>query len=124
MSTAAKEQTGGIFHTEFRSSDPGATRAFLSSLFGWNFQDGPSPEYHILEAPGGHAGHIGPVPTEDDRPSATNYVLVDNLDETIAKVESGGGRVLQPRQDIPSQGSYIWFEAPGGVVMVAWQHAA
>jgi predicted enzyme related to lactoylglutathione lyase len=124
VSTTTKEQTGNIFHTEFRSTDPGATRAFLSELFAWNFQDGPAPEYHILETPGGHAGHIGPVPAEDDRPSATNYVLVNNLDQTITAIETGGGRLLGARQDIPEQGSYIWFEAPGGVVMVAWQHAA
>lgn len=123
METTIKEQSGGIFHTEFRSSDPAATRGFLANLFGWDFQDGPSPEYSILAAPGGHAGHIGPVPADDERPSATNYVLVDNLDATMAAIESNGGQIVSPRQDIPGQGSFVWFMAPGGIVMVAWQHA-
>ena len=38
-----------VVHAEIRSSDPDATRAFFSGLFGWSYSDGAYPGYTFVD---------------------------------------------------------------------------
>lgn len=113
---------GSIAHTEFASEDPAATRAFLESVFGWQFQsvDMPNGPYHMYEAPGGSRGGVrglnGPEPA-----SVVSYVEVEDLTQAQKKVEKAGGRVVLPRVDVPGMGAFFWFQVPGGPVLACWQ---
>ena len=113
---------GQLFHTEMRSEAPSKTKAFLSQVFGWVLQDTPHPDYKLFETPGGFEGHIGPVPAEDKQPSATNYILVDDIEAAEHSVTEGGGEILAPRGEAPGQGYYTYFKEPGGIQMVLWQN--
>src|SRR5439155_17175961 len=38
-----------VIHAEIRSTDPDATRAFFSDLFGWTYSDGAFPGYTFVD---------------------------------------------------------------------------
>jgi len=120
----APGRPGDIFHHELRSTDPGATRAFLSEVFGWTFtiMDVPGADVSIFDTPGRGEGHL--LAAEDGRTaSVTGYVLVEDIDAAAGDIERSGGRIVVPCQEAPNMGSYLTFEAPGGPTFVAWQHA-
>ncbi len=120
--TAETAKSGDIFHVEIKSTDPERTRAFMSDVFGWSFDSTPHPDFHLLETPGGGEGHIGPAGEEGG--SVTSYVLVADLNATAERIETVGGRIVAPAAEAPGQGRYLWFEAPGGERMVAWENAS
>lgn len=127
MSTKTPQErpvAGDIFHVELRSADSERTRKFMAEVFGWEFTSTPHPEYHLLTTPGGGEGHLGPVPEEGERPSVTSYLLVDDLDATAEAITANGGHVVHEREEAPGQGSYLWFETPGGETLVAWENAS
>lgn len=125
MSTATERMptAGEVFHVELRSADAEGTRTFMSKVFGWEFTETPHPAFHLVSTPGGGEGHIGPVQDADEGPAVISYVLVEDLDATASEIEANGGKVLQPREEAPGQGSYLTFRAPGGETMVAWENA-
>lgn len=127
MSTETKDRApaaGDIFHVELQSADAGATRKFMEAVFGWRFTATPHPDFHLIETPGGGEGHIGPIADAGGAPSLTSYLLVEDLDAAAAAIQGNGGEIVQPRAEAPGQGSYLWFRAPGGETMVAWEHAS
>ena len=94
---------------------------FYRSAFGWAVSPesngvhlcDPSPDLGIK-------GHIFPSP--DEMPTtdqATNhvtiYISVEDLEASVAKVESNGGKIIIPPTEIPGgMGSFAWFADPSG----------
>jgi predicted enzyme related to lactoylglutathione lyase len=118
----SKNQYGKLFHSEFRTSDPAATAAFMGDVFGWTVMDTPHPAYKIFETPGDFEGHIGPVDEPEAAPSTTNYILVEDIGTAEKAVEAAGGKLLAGRGEAEGQGLYTPFEAPGGLTMMLWQN--
>jgi predicted enzyme related to lactoylglutathione lyase len=46
---------------------------------------------------------------------------VDAIDDTLKKVEAGGGIVVQPRTEIPNMGAYAYFKDSEGNVLGLWE---
>ena len=43
------------------------------------------------------------------------YIMVDDISDTLKKIEAAGGRVLTPRKDIgPNLGAFAVFADPAG----------
>ena len=90
---------------------------FYSSIFDWEV----SPEtnnVHMCNT-GSEEGIQGIIfPTTDDMPSTnhvTFYISVEDLEASVAKVESNGGKIIIPPTEIPGgMGSFAWFADPGG----------
>jgi predicted enzyme related to lactoylglutathione lyase len=120
----SNNQFGKLFHSEFRSSDPAATAAFMGDVFGWSVTDTPHPAYKIFETPGDFEGHIGPVVEADPvpMPATTNYILVEDIGTAEKAVEAAGGKLLGERGEAPGNGYYTPFNAPGGITMMLWQN--
>ena len=115
---------GSIVHVELSSNDPPATRKFLEGVFGWKFKKeemGPM-EYWTWEAGSGPAGGLM-KPMEGAPAGTLNYVLVESLDAALAKVTAHGGKVIMPKQEIPTIGWFAIYEIPGGVVQAIYQSA-
>jgi predicted enzyme related to lactoylglutathione lyase len=47
------------------------------------------------------------------------YVQVENIEESLAKAQSLGGKTLVPKVDIP-MGSFAWFADPDGNTVGLW----
>jgi len=113
-------KVGSIVHVEFAVKEPAKVKKFYGDLFGWKFQDVPEMDYVLFEAPSGPGGGIGPV-MEGQQPGITNYLKVENIDDTIERIERAGGKILVPKQEVPGQGWMSWFEDPAGTRMALWQ---
>src|SRR4051812_48608335 len=106
--------------------DPEAALPFYSGLFGWEFEDvmpADSPgKYFIARLRGGDVAAVGSQP-EGAPPMAVwnTYVCVDSADETAARVESAGGKVLTPPFDVMDAGRMAVLSDPEGAVFCVWQ---
>jgi predicted enzyme related to lactoylglutathione lyase len=118
----ANPKPGAIVHVEYSSKNPEATRKFLEGVFGWKFkkEDASEMEYWSFRAKGGPGGGLM-APMDGGSPSTQTYVLVASVDAALKKVESGGGKVLMPKTEIPKVGWFAVYEIPGGVVQAVFQ---
>jgi hypothetical protein len=111
---------------DLASSDPGASRAFYSKLFGWQVEVNPDPQYggYALARIGGKdvAGIGGKMSPE--APTAwTVYVWSPNVDELAKKVQAAGGKVVAPPMQVGEQGRMSVFQDPSGAFIAAWEPA-
>lgn len=99
---AEQPKPGSIVHVEIPTKDIAKAKKFYGAVFGWKFEDVPDMNYTMFEAPGGPPGGLR-EPMEND-PGVLNYILVNSVDETLAKVKKAGGTVVAPKQEIPGMG--------------------
>lgn len=93
---------------------------FYTQLFGWKTSDIPGDMPYSIVSPGegGATGGIGPTP--DGSPGhVTFYVGVDDVDEALAKAESGGGTKVMGPVDVPG-GKIGLFTDPEGHLIGLW----
>jgi hypothetical protein len=94
---------GNVAHIEFATTDLAASRRFYEQVFGWHFEEVPGIEkYMMFATPGGQGGGFDAGPRSSG-PSATGPILhieVGDIDATLAKIASLGGRTLQPKMRI------------------------
>lgn len=116
-------RTGMVTHTEFASSDPGATRSFLEKAFGWSFSDFPQPDgssYAMWRGPNDTGGGIrGLQPGMS--PGTVPYVEARTVAEALTRIQAAGGEVVLPRTEIGNDmGAIALCRAPGGVTVGIW----
>ena len=102
-----------VIHAEIRTSDPDATRAFCSDLFGWTYTDGAFPGYTFADTgvEGALPTAIGPLQGGND--SVLFFVGVEDVEATLAQAEALGGKIIQPVQNVPGV-SFGVLEDPQG----------
>ena len=102
-----------IVHFEIPASDVEKLKKFYSKLFGWKIEKSPGPiPYWIIEAvptdekgiplrPGVNGGMY-----KKDRPELkpVNYISVESIDEYIERIKALGGKIVQPKQEVPDVG--------------------
>jgi predicted enzyme related to lactoylglutathione lyase len=99
-----------IVHIELSSKDRKGDAKFYHDLFGWEIQDFPDVNYSTFVTGEGEPGG-GFNPIMDGNPPGTVmvYINTDDIKETLRKVESLGGKVISPPQEIPSVGDFAVF---------------
>lgn len=105
-----------IVHIEIPAQDTAAASKFYSAAFGWNIQVDPTFNYHMFQAdpgPGGGFVEIGGM-GDYKQGEVLIYIGTDDIDATLAKVESLGGKTLQPKTEIPNTGWFAYFADPAG----------
>ncbi|MCE2399350.1 VOC family protein [Candidatus Poribacteria bacterium] len=92
--------------------------------FGWSIPHFPNDIFAIDPTPPplpdkGIKGHIYPLSDEIDFSNRVSiFIQVDDLQETLEKIESQGGKTLVPPQMLPdSMGSIAMFLDPSGNVV-------
>ena len=109
-----------VIHTEIRSADPDATRAFFGDLFGWKVaSEGVYPGYTFIDtgAEGGPYVAIGPRQGAEDE--VLFFVGVDDVAATLARAEELGGSIVQAAQTVPDTTFGVLADAQGHKVGVA-----
>jgi len=93
--------------------DAEAIRKFYAEVFGWKFKMHDPMNYGIVDNAGaGINGGIGePMHGEGYQ---TFYVAVDDLQQTLNRIESLGGRCHMPPTDIPNGPKIAMFKDPAG----------
>ena len=106
-----------IWH-EVLGKDAAALSKFYGDLFGWRVDPAPGDvEYYMLTAEGDMpTGGVGPDPTGGGG-LVTFYAQTDDLQASLDKAESLGGKTVMPPTE-PMQGTSIaLFADPEGHVV-------
>ena len=108
-----------VIHAEIRSSDPDASRAFYSELFGWTYAEGALPGYTFVNpgVEGALPTAIGPLQGGSD--AVLFFVGVEDVAGALARAEQLGATVVQPAQDVPGVTFGVFSDAQGHMVGVA-----
>lgn len=121
-----------VMFFEIAGKDGEALQDFYTALFdewiilpfGWSTSHFPNDILVIDPTPApltdkGIKGHI--FPTTDEMPytnQITFYISVNDLNEAVKNVESRGGKILIPPQEIPdNMGSFAMFIDPSGNIL-------
>ena len=113
------KETGKINYVEIPSSDIEATKAFFGKAFGWTFVD-YGAEYVAIENAGLDGGFYH---SDQTAVAARGSVLVvlysGELEQTLEKVKSAGGRISTEIFSFPG-GRRFHFLDPCGNEFAVW----
>ncbi len=110
---------GQIVHIEIPADDTGRSRAFWSTLFGWEFQAYPGPsEYHMAQI--GEQQGAAITNMEPSKRGTRSYFLVDDINADAARVRELGGEASDP-MPVPSMGWFSTCKDPHGNEFGLWQ---
>jgi predicted enzyme related to lactoylglutathione lyase len=117
---------GRFYWYDLMTSDVEAAKSFYTKLIGWSttLWNGASQPYTMWTKGETPLGGVMELP-EDARnagapPHWMGYVLVPDLDATLAQVKQLGGMVLVPGTDIPTVGRFGVFSDPQGAALAAF----
>jgi predicted enzyme related to lactoylglutathione lyase len=108
-----------IVHFEIYADDLDRAKKFYSDVFGWEYTDWSgvtgTPYFGVMTAPqgstepginGGMMKRIGPAPVEGQAVTGfVSTIQVENIDESISKIENAGGRVALAKYNL---GDMAW----------------
>jgi predicted enzyme related to lactoylglutathione lyase len=103
-----------ICHVDISASNLEGAGKFYESLFGWKIQ--PIMETYSTFATGeGPGGGFSQVDNQMVRAGEMLvYVSTDDIDASLAKAESLGGKMVVPKTEIPTVGWFGIFSDPTG----------
>ena len=111
---------GALVWYELMTPDPEGAKAFYRAVVGWDIGDrlpGDQDYRMIGRSDGGFAGGVLGLTDEmlqhGAKPTWLGYIGVDDVDATVAQIESKGGKTLMPAFDIP-QGRIAMVADPQG----------
>jgi len=112
-----------LMHFEIPANDIEKLKRFYEEVFGWKITQSPGPiEYWLIQTvpvdqdgklkrPGVNGGlYKKDVP--ESKP--INYYSVESISDFLAKIEKLGGKVTQPKQEVPEIGWIAAAEDPEG----------
>ena len=112
-----------INYVEFPSRNLAATKAFFETVFGWSFVD-YGPTYSSFSGQGLDGGfYEADLAASTDKGSALIVFYSARLEETQAKVEGAGGRIIRPIFSFPG-GRRFHFTEPSGNEFAVWGESA
>lgn len=123
-----------VVHFEIPVDDAARAREFYGSAFDWELNEmdmGSGNMYTTVTTtaidettrqptePGAING--GLMQWSADTPAPVITIGVTSIDESLKKVEAGGGSTVQPRTEIPEMGAFAYFKDSEGNVMGLWE---
>ncbi len=91
---------------------------FYRELFGWGLQRvGEGINYTLIDTNGGDGLNGGLGKSGTGEPWSTFYVEVEDLQATLDKVASLGGKTVVPVTEIPGFGTFAMFDDPDGLLI-------
>lgn len=113
------KETGKINYVEIPAVDLETTKAFFASAFGWSFID-YGPDYMAIENAGLDGGFYRSEKVSSPENGSVLVVLYSSeLEATVEKVTSSGGKVVQDIFDFPG-GRRFHFTDPNGNEYAVW----
>ena len=117
---------GALSWNEWMTTDVAAARPFYGALLGWETEDYPveGMNYVMVKVGGEAVGGMMALPPEcaGMPPAWGVYVTVDDVDATARQVETLGGKLLRPPEDIPDVGRFCVLQDPQGATLCAMQY--
>lgn len=126
--TGSAPAHGTFTWTDLVSPDLEASKAFYAGLFGWTaapLPDHPASDYTLFTLDGARVAGLVPMSPgmkAQGVPSRwVSYVLVDDVDAVVARVEALGGTVPLPPMDVVDSGRMSMIQDPSGGSVSLWQ---
>jgi predicted enzyme related to lactoylglutathione lyase len=116
------QKPNSIVHVEFHSTAPEKTKSFLKDVFGWKFNDMPEMNYSMFEPPSAPGG--GLQKAENLPAGVLDYILTEDIENTLRKVSASGGAVVMPKQEISGMGWFAIFQDPTGITLALYETQA
>ena len=100
-----------IVHIEIPSRDAKANAKFYGDAFGWKLSVDPTFDYWQFAPASGPGGAFPGLSDEmGTKPGEVLvYVGTDDIEASLAKIESLGGKTLMPKTEIPGIGWFAFF---------------
>lgn len=105
-----------VIHFEIPSEKPEKSLQFYSDVFGWKYEQYGEESYWLaLTGDSTDPGINGAVMLRKDRAQpVVNTIEVENIDESMLKIEQGDGSIVVPKSVIPNIGELAYFKDPEG----------
>ena len=114
-----------IVHFEIPADDVKRAQGFYKELFGWQFSNPPGFDDYWAVDQGEDASHgIAMMKRQNPTHGPTNYIGVESVTDSLAKVEQLGGNVLMPKSPVPGMGWFAQCQDTEGNVFALWQDDA
>ena len=107
-----------------RSSDPAASRALYSTLFGWEVEVSADPQYGgyaLAKIAGDDVAGIGSSQSPETPTAWSLYIGASDVEDVATRVAAAGGTVIAPPFDVGDQGRMAVFQDPTGAFISAWE---
>jgi predicted enzyme related to lactoylglutathione lyase len=128
MPEVKSHKPGAFSWADLATTDQAAAKKFYSNLFGWKTQDTPMPQggaYTMGEIRGHSVSGISTQMPDQVKagipPHWTAYFTVQNVDESLKKASTLGGKVLMPATDVMDVGRMAVIQDPSGAPFAIWQ---
>jgi hypothetical protein len=104
-------------HIEISANDLHAAAKFYGELFGWKMEHSAEQNYTTFETGEGEVGGGLNPTTNSPAGTVTVYANTDDIEASLKKVESLGGKTITPKTEIPGFGWFGLFSDPTGNVI-------
>jgi uncharacterized protein len=122
-----------VVHFEIPVDDESRAKEFYGSIFDWDLNDADmgggvtyttvgtvtTDDKRLPTEPGAING--GLMKRSSDTPVPVITIQVDSIDDSLKKIDAGGGSTIQPRTEIPGMGAFAYFKDSEGNVMGLWE---
>lgn len=103
-----------IVHVEIPASDPNAAGTFYSELFGWKTTNHEGMDYTMFDPGSGPGGGFPNITHGFEVGHVLIHVQTDDIDASLSKATSLGGKTQIEKTEIPGIGWYAIFTDPTG----------
>lgn len=118
VGAAIVNEPGAFCWNELLTKDVDGSKTFYGGLFGWTFETNPMGDFEYTSIKNGDRPNAGLMEIQPDwgpiPPHWNVYLTVADCDAGTAKVESLGGKILEPPRDIPEVGRFSMVADPQG----------
>ncbi|TNC17279.1 VOC family protein [Georgenia sp. 311] len=124
--------TGRVVHFEIPFEDKERAKRFYGEIFNWTFDEMPELDYvGVSTGPAredgmpDEPGYIGGGMTQRQGANTAPIIVLASadIDADLARVESNGGAVLEPKSPVAEMGFAAYFTDSEGNVVGLWQSA-
>lgn len=119
---------GMLAWTDLIAHDPDGAKRFYADVFGWtpsSLPDHPASAYTLFLLDGDRVAGLTPMSQgmidQGVPPMWVSYILVDDLEAVVARVEPLGGRVQLAPMDVMDSGRMSMISDPSGGSVCLWQ---
>ena len=118
-----KATPASIVWFEIAADNVERARAFYTKLFGWKIKKfpGPMPYWHIDTGGPDATPDGGMMQRKHPGQPITNYISVDSVDKSAAKVEKLGGKVCMSKTAVPGMGYFVVCQDSENNTFALWE---
>ncbi len=123
MSKSKKTPAASLVWFEIPADDIKRAKSFYGALFGWKINAFPGmPDYlHIDTGGGNDTPDGGLMSRKHPQQSITQYVGVESVAKSAAKVTKLGGKICVPKAAVPQMGYFAVCQDTEGNSFALWE---